>query len=65
MPSIGVCCQLGAACAALELKALARAWYKLAIKSNLLDSASQQAFYLLTDPQESTPQPPAATRAGF
>jgi tetratricopeptide (TPR) repeat protein len=47
--------QLGAACAALELKAEARAWYKLAISSNPLDSESQQALYRLTDPKESQP----------
>jgi predicted Zn-dependent protease len=47
--------QLGAACAALELKALARAWYKLAIGSNPLDSESQQALYRLTDRNESQP----------
>jgi tetratricopeptide (TPR) repeat protein len=47
--------QLGAACTALQLKALARAWYKLAISSNPLDSESQQALYRLTDPKESQP----------
>jgi tetratricopeptide (TPR) repeat protein len=56
--------QLGAACAALDLKPEARAWYKLAIRSNPLDSAAQQALYLLADPQERTPPEPAAAREG-
>jgi tetratricopeptide (TPR) repeat protein len=47
--------QLGAACAALELNAEARAWYKLAISANPLDSESQQGLYRLTHPTESRP----------
>jgi hypothetical protein len=39
--------ELGAACAALELNELARAWYKLAIAANPLDSESQQAIFRL------------------
>ena len=45
--------QLGAACAALQLNAEARAWYKLAISANPLDSESQEALYRLTHPTES------------
>jgi hypothetical protein len=56
--------QLGVACAALELKAEARVWHVLAFSSYWLDSASQQALHLLTDPNERTPQPRATTRAG-
>jgi tetratricopeptide (TPR) repeat protein len=40
--------QLGAACAALQFNAEARAWYKLAISANPLDSESQEALYRLT-----------------
>jgi predicted Zn-dependent protease len=40
--------QLGAASAALKLNAEARAWYKLAISANPLDSESQEALYRLT-----------------
>jgi tetratricopeptide (TPR) repeat protein len=47
--------QLGAACAALQLNAEARAWYKLAISANPLDSESQEALYRLTHPTESRP----------
>jgi tetratricopeptide (TPR) repeat protein len=47
--------QLGAACAALQLNAEARAWYKLAISSNPLDSESQQALYRLNDSKASQP----------
>ena len=47
--------QLGAACAALQLSAEARAWYKLAISANPLDSESQGALYRLTHPTESRP----------
>ena len=36
--------QFGTACAALELNDLARAWYKLAIAADPLDSESQQAL---------------------
>ena len=44
---------LGAACVALELNAEARAWYKLAISADPLDSESQEALYRLTHPAES------------
>ncbi len=47
--------QFGAACAALELNELARAWYKLAISSDPLDSESQQALYRLTHPTNGRP----------
>ncbi len=47
--------QLGAACAALQLNAEARAWYKLAISANPLDSESQEALFRLTHPTESRP----------
>jgi tetratricopeptide (TPR) repeat protein len=47
--------QLGAACAVLQLNAEARAWYKLAISANPLDSESQEALYRLTHPTESRP----------
>ncbi len=44
--------QLGAACAALDRKGEARAWYKLAIGFNPLDSESQQALFRLNDPSQ-------------
>jgi len=47
--------QLGAACAALQLNAEARAWYKLAISTNPLDSESQEALYRLSHPTRSRP----------
>jgi predicted Zn-dependent protease len=47
--------QFGAACAALELNELSRAWYKLAISADPLDSESQQALYRLSDPKVSRP----------
>jgi tetratricopeptide (TPR) repeat protein len=47
--------QFGAACADLELNELARAWYKLAISADPLDSESQQALYRLSDPKMSGP----------
>jgi tetratricopeptide (TPR) repeat protein len=53
--------QLGAACAALDLKDEARAWYRLAIGANPLDSEAQRALYRLTDPDEGRRQPPAPT----
>ena len=40
---------------ALELNELARAWYKLAISADPLDSESQQALYRLSDPKVSPP----------
>ena len=43
--------ELGAACAALELNELSRAWYKLAIGADPLDSQSQQALYRLSEPK--------------
>jgi Flp pilus assembly protein TadD len=48
--------QVGAACAALERKGEARAWYKLAIGLDPLDAASQQALFRLNDPSSSPPQ---------
>jgi len=53
--------QLGATCAALDLTAEARAWYKLAISRNPLDSESQQALYRLNDPSQSKPRSPTST----
>jgi tetratricopeptide (TPR) repeat protein len=47
--------QLGAACAALQLNVEARAWYKLALSANPLDSESRKALYRLTHPAESRP----------
>lgn len=47
--------QFGTACAALELIDLARAWYRLAINANPMDSESQQSLYRLTHPRESRP----------
>jgi hypothetical protein len=47
--------QFGAACAALELNELTRAWYKLAISADPLDSQSQQALYKLSVPKVSQP----------
>jgi tetratricopeptide (TPR) repeat protein len=43
--------QLGAACAALDRKGEARAWYKLALAFNVLDSESQQALFRLNQPE--------------
>jgi tetratricopeptide (TPR) repeat protein len=42
--------QLGAACAALDRKGEARAWFKLALGFNVLDSESQQALFRLNEP---------------
>jgi tetratricopeptide (TPR) repeat protein len=47
--------QFGAACEALGLKELSRAWYKLAISADPLDSESQQALYRLSGPKVSQP----------
>jgi hypothetical protein len=47
--------ELGAACAALELNELSRAWYRLAIAADPLDSQSQQALYRLSEPKASHP----------
>ena len=47
--------ELGAASAALELNELARAWYKLAIAADPLDSESQRALYRLSEPEVSHP----------
>ena len=47
--------QFGAACADLELNELSRAWYKLAISADPLDSESQQALYRLTHPTNGRP----------
>jgi tetratricopeptide (TPR) repeat protein len=47
--------QFGAACEALGLKELSRAWYKLAVSADPLDSESQQALYRLSDPKVSQP----------
>jgi tetratricopeptide (TPR) repeat protein len=43
--------ELGAACAVLQLNELSRAWYKLAIGADPLDSQSQQALYRLSEPK--------------
>ena len=45
--------QLGAACAALDRKGEARAWYKLALGFNVLDSEAQQALFRLNEPGSS------------
>jgi tetratricopeptide (TPR) repeat protein len=50
--------QLGEACAALDRKEEARAWYKLAISRDPLDALAQQALFRLIDPKENDPQPP-------
>jgi tetratricopeptide (TPR) repeat protein len=50
---------LGAECAALERTGEARAWYKLAIAFNPLDSESQQALFRLNDPSHTSQQSPA------
>jgi tetratricopeptide (TPR) repeat protein len=47
--------QFGAACEVVGLKELSRAWYKLAIGADPLDSESQQALYRLSDPKVSQP----------
>jgi len=47
--------QFGAACEALGLNELSRAWYKLAVGADPLDSESQQALYRLSDPKVSQP----------
>jgi predicted Zn-dependent protease len=53
--------EFGAVCAALELNELSRAWYKLAIDADPLDSQSQQALHRLSEPKVSLPQRPAGT----
>jgi hypothetical protein len=45
----GLLRQLGEACAALERNAEARAWYKLAVAADPLDSEAQRALYRLRD----------------
>ena len=44
--------ELGAACAALDRKGEARAWYKLALDFNVLDSEAQQALFRLNQPSQ-------------
>ena len=44
--------QLGAACAALDRKGEARAWYKLALAFNVLDPESQEALFRLNEPNQ-------------
>jgi tetratricopeptide (TPR) repeat protein len=53
--------QLGAACAALSRNAEARAWYKLAIARDPLDSESQRALYRLDDAGPNDRQTPLPT----
>jgi tetratricopeptide (TPR) repeat protein len=57
----GLMRQLGAACAALDRKGEARAWYKLAIDLDPLDSESQQALFRLNDPGQINPRPSSPT----
>ena len=54
--------QLGAACAALDRKGEARAWYKLALGFNVLDSESQQALFRLNESSH-TDQPSSRTES--
>jgi tetratricopeptide (TPR) repeat protein len=49
--------QIGEACAALDRKEEARAWYKLAIGLDPLDSIAQQALFRLNETPENHPQP--------
>ncbi len=51
----GLVRELGEVCAALKLNDLARAWYKLAIAADPLDSQSQQALYRLSQPNLNHP----------
>jgi hypothetical protein len=50
--------RLGAACAALHRNAEARAWYKLAIVRDPLDSEAQQALFRLDTANRDDPQVP-------
>ena len=51
----GLMRRFGAACEALGLNELSRAWYNLAVSSDPLDSESQQALYRLSHPKVSQP----------
>ncbi len=51
----GLMRQLGAACAAVDRTAEARAWYNLAIEANALDSESQRALYRLRESDKNQP----------
>jgi predicted Zn-dependent protease len=53
--------ELGAVCADLELNELSRAWYKLAIDADPLDSQSQQALHRLSEPKVIHPKTPPRT----
>ena len=54
--------ELGAACAALGRDGEARAWYKLAIATDPLDTISQQSLFQLDARAKSHPEPPGAPR---
>ena len=54
--------ELGAACAGLGRDAEARAWYKLAIATDPLDTVSQQALYRLAPGPGRHPRPPESPR---
>jgi len=51
----GLLRQLGAACAALDQRAEARAWYELAIEADPADSESQRALYRLRESDRKQP----------
>ena len=59
----GLMRELGAACASLDRKGEARAWYKLAIALDPLDADSQQALFRLNDstPNDHAPPRPKPT----
>ena len=50
--------ELGAACAGLGRDGEARAWYKLAIATDPLDTISQQALFQINAKTKSHPQQP-------
>ena len=54
--------RLGAACAALHRDAEARAWYKLAIARDPLDTEAQRALFRLNAGVQGGRQPPGGTR---
>jgi hypothetical protein len=50
--------RIGAACAAMDRYPEARAWYKLAIARDPLDSEAQQALFQLDTANRDEPQVP-------
>ena len=54
--------ELGAACAALGRDGEARAWYKLAIASDPLDTIAQQSLFQINARMKRYPDPPKAPK---